>query len=316
MFNDRFVARANGLAGLWVGLGLAAILGGCANVGQQPPTTGPQPDLTASAPGAPGAPSPPDAHPAPASGAFAQAPTNDDAGDDAAQTRPVTKVVTKTTWYRARRGDTLDGIAQRHGVSPRELEAWNHLKPSSRLKAGQSLKIVSKHTITVQAAVPAQAVPSAQSPSQPASEEASSDVSAAEVREVRAEVGRHASSVRLAWPAQGRVIEPFQPGQTRGIEIAGKAGDPVLAAADGRVMYAGTGLNEYGSLIIVQHNKDFLTAYSHNRKLLVKTGDIVRQGQQIAAMGNEKSARVEVLFEVRRDGKPVDPMAYLPRRDG
>ncbi len=88
------------------------------------------------------------------------------------------------------------------------------------------------------------------------------------------------------------------------------------AAADGKVMYAGTGLNEYGSLIIVQHNKDFLTTYAHNRKLLVKTGDVVRQGQQIAEMGNENNSRVSVLFELRHDGKPVDPMPYLPRGRG
>jgi lipoprotein NlpD len=129
---------------------------------------------------------------------------------------------------------------------------------------------------------------------------------------VDAEMSRHAKSVALAWPAQGTVVQGFQPGETRGIEIGGKPGDPVRAAADGKVMYAGTGLNEYGSLIIVQHNKDFLTAYSHNRKLLVKTGDIVRQGQEIAEMGDENNSRVSVLFELRRDGKPIDPMPYLP----
>jgi lipoprotein NlpD len=108
-------------------------------------------------------------------------------------------------------------------------------------------------------------------------------------------------------------VEGFQPGETRGIEIGGKPGDPVRAAADGKVLYAGTGLNSYGSLIIVQHNKDFLTAYSHNRKLLVKIGDIVRQGQQIAEMGDENNSRVSVGFELRRDGKPVDPLPYLPQ---
>ena len=136
--------------------------------------------------------------------------------------------------------------------------------------------------------------------------------SATETRQVDAEMSRHAKSVALAWPAQGTVVQGFQPGETRGIEIGGKPGDPVRAAADGKVMYAGTGLNEYGSLIIVQHNKDFLTAYSHNRKLLVKTGDIVRQGQEIAEMGDENNSRVSVLFELRRDGKPIDPMPYLP----
>ena len=148
------------------------------------------------------------------------------------------------------------------------------------------------------------------SASTPATESPAPD--AAQTREVDAEIGRHAKRVTLAWPAQGTVVQGFQPGETRGIEIGGKPGDPVRAAADGKVMYAGTGLNEYGSLIIVQHNKDFLTAYSHNRKLLVKTGDIVRQGQEIAEMGDENNSRVSVLFEVRRDGKPVDPMPYLP----
>ena len=138
--------------------------------------------------------------------------------------------------------------------------------------------------------------------------------SPAQARQVDAQVSRHAKRVELVWPAQGTVVEGFQAGETRGIEIGGKAGDPVRAAADGKVMYAGTGLNEYGSLIIIQHNKDFLTAYSHNRRLLVKTGDIVRQGQEIAEMGDENNTRVSVLFEVRRDGKPVGPMPYLPAK--
>lgn len=139
---------------------------------------------------------------------------------------------------------------------------------------------------------------------------------AQEAREVTQRTLRHANGLALAWPAGGRVVEAFQAGETRGIEIGGKPGDPVRAAADGKVMYAGTGLNGYGSLIIVQHNKDFLTAYSHNRKLLVKIGDIVRQGQQIAEMGDENNSRVSVGFELRRDGKPVDPLPYLPQGRG
>jgi lipoprotein NlpD len=207
----------------------------------------------------------------------------------------------KTTFYRVRRGDSLRGIAKNHGCSVKDLETWNHIK-AGRLRTGQSLKIVSKQTITVQAAAPAAAGKST----------GGAAASPAASRAVAAELGRHASSVTLVWPAQGPVIGGFQAGTTRGIEIAGKAGDPVRAAADGKVMYAGTGLNGYGSLIIVEHNKDFLTAYSHNRRLLVKTGDTVRQGQQIAEMGSENNDRVAVLFEVRRDGKPVDPMTYLP----
>jgi lipoprotein NlpD len=296
MFKDRSAQRANGLtpltgrlsAGL-VGLGLALLLGACANVGQQQPAPAqPQPDPSAAA--------------SPASGATAAtAPTD---GSALAQQAATTRVVTKTTWVRVRRGDSLQRIASSHSVAVKDLAAWNNLKPNSRLRAGQSLKLVSKQTVTVQAAAPAQAGGT--------NAAANSTANAAANREVAAEMKRHARSVALVWPAQGRVVEPFEPGTTRGIEIAGKAGDPVIAAADGKVMYAGTGLNEYGSLIIVQHNKDFLTAYSHNRRLLVKTGDTVHQGQQIAEMGSENNDRVAVLFEVRRDGKPVDPMPYLP----
>lgn len=283
MFEDRQGQWTYGLSRLRAGLagvGLAVLLGACANVDQQqtPPTSQPQPDPSASV--------------TPASGAAASAAQ----AAQAAASAPVTRVVTKTTYVRVRRGDTLQRIASSHNVSVRDLSAWNRLKSNSRLRAGQSLKIVSKQTITVQAAAPGNAAPA----------------NTVQSRAVAAEVARHASSVTLVWPAQGRVVEPFAAGTTRGIEIAGKAGDPVIAAADGKVMYAGTGLNEYGSLIIVQHNKDFLTAYSHNRRLLVKTGDMVHQGQQIAEMGNENNDRVAVLFEVRRDGKPVDPMPYLP----
>ncbi|CAM2168471.1 lipoprotein NlpD [Paraburkholderia sacchari] len=297
MFDDRSGQRANGLTRrLWqflAGLGLAALLGACANVDQQPAQ--PQPDESAAA--------------SPASDAAAAAAK---ASASQQQAAPVTRVVTKTTWVRVRRGDSLLGIAASHKVAVNDLAAWNGIKPNSHVRIGQSLKLVSKQTITVQAAAPAQSGGASTGSSATAASTASSTASAEDNRQVAAEVKRHARSVALVWPARGKVVEPFEPGTTRGIEIAGKAGDPVIAAADGKVMYAGTGLNEYGSLIIVQHNKDFLTAYSHNRRLLVRTGDVVRQGQQIAEMGSEKNDRVAVMFEVRRDGKPVDPMPYLP----
>lgn len=295
MFRDRVGQRANGLKTFLAGVGIAALLAGCANVDQQQQPQ-PQPDPAASA--------------NPASAPSADVAAAAIATQAAAVS--TTKVVTKTTWYRVRRGDSLQRIAQNHGCSVRDLEAWNHVR-HGRLKAGQSLKIVSKQTITVQVAAPAGGAPAGtQSGTQAGAQSGTQPASPAASREVAAEVARHAHSVGLIWPAQGQVVESFQAGETRGIEIAGKAGDPVRAAADGKVMYAGTGLNEYGSLIIVQHNKDFLTAYSHNRRLLVKTGDTVRQGQEIAEMGSENNNRVAVLFEVRRDGKPVDPMPYLP----
>ncbi|MCC8404432.1 peptidoglycan DD-metalloendopeptidase family protein [Paraburkholderia sp. MMS20-SJTN17] len=304
-----------GLAGVWVALAVS----GCANVAQPAP----QDDMAAGAAAASGVPAV-NAAPPVAGDPSAAAPQSIDASDNA----PLKK--SPPLVYRVRRGDTLARVAQHHHVSVKQLQAWNGLKASARLKPGQVLHVASPETVravkqanaaaaakaAAQSAAQASSQASAQTSPQASAQPATPAPDATEVREVTSETRRHASSVTLAWPAAGSVVEAFQPGETRGIEIGGKAGDPVRAAADGKVMYAGTGLNGYGSLIIVQHNKDFLTAYSHNRKLLVKMGDIVRKGQQIAEMGDESNSRVSVGFEVRRDGKPVDPLPYLPRERG
>jgi lipoprotein NlpD len=118
------------------------------------------------------------------------------------------------------------------------------------------------------------------------------------------------------WPGKGALAGTFVAGdQTRqGIDIAGKAGDPVLAAGDGEVVYSGNGLLGYGELIIVKHNASFLSAYGHNRKRMVQEGDKVKAGQQIAEMGSSGSARDELHFEIRKNGKPVNPLDYLPAR--
>ncbi|HGL4261877.1 peptidoglycan DD-metalloendopeptidase family protein [Burkholderia dolosa] len=216
--------------------------------------------------------------------------------------------------YVVKRGDTLTGIASAHDCSVGDLRTWNKLGARSRLRAGQVLRIVARQQPQPAAAPAAQAA--APVAASDASGGAQAAASSASDRQVIKETKRHASGVALTWPARGKIVETFRPGQNRGIQIAGRPGDPVRAAADGRVMYAGTGLNDYGSLIIVQHNADFLTAYAHNRKLLVKTGDIVRQGDAIAEMGDLDNSRVALLFEVRRDGKPVNPMPYLPSSQG
>jgi lipoprotein NlpD len=117
-----------------------------------------------------------------------------------------------------------------------------------------------------------------------------------------------------AWPAPARVIAPFSDSGNKGIDIAGKAGDPILAAADGKVAYVGTGIRGLGELVIVKHNATFLSAYAHNRRILVKEGQQVTRGQKIAEMGNTDSETVKLHFEIRRQGKPVDPMQFLPRR--
>jgi lipoprotein NlpD len=123
-------------------------------------------------------------------------------------------------------------------------------------------------------------------------------------------------SVVWHWPSNGKVISNFAAGDMlkTGIDIAGNAGDPVLAAADGEVVYSGNGLIGYGELVIVKHNDSFLSAYGHNRKRLVQEHERVRAGQPIAEMGSSSAARDELHFEIRKNGKPVNPMDYLPGR--
>lgn len=117
-----------------------------------------------------------------------------------------------------------------------------------------------------------------------------------------------------AWPAAGPVLADFNDASNKGITIGGKAGDPVLAAADGRVVYAGSSLRGYGNLVIVKHNNTYLSAYAHNQALLVKEDQVVRRGQRIAEMGSSDADRVQLHFEIRRQGKPVDPSRLLPPR--
>jgi lipoprotein NlpD len=110
------------------------------------------------------------------------------------------------------------------------------------------------------------------------------------------------------------VIAPFDEGKVKGLVFAGKAGDPVLAAADGRVVYAGSGLRGYGNLVILKHNNTYLTAYAHNQTLLVKEDQIVKRGQKIAEMGSTDADSVQLHFEIRKQGKPIDPARLLPPR--
>ncbi|AYQ40847.1 peptidase M23 [Burkholderia aenigmatica] len=220
--------------------------------------------------------------------------------------------------YVVKRGDTLTGIASANDCSIADLRTWNKLGANGKLRMGQVLRIVKQQPLPPPGAAGTQVAASSAASNGAAGNPATTQTAAATAsdRQVVKETKRHAGGVALRWPANGKIVDGFRPGQNRGIQIAGRPGDPVRAAAAGRVMYAGTGLNDYGSLIIVQHNADFLTAYAHNRKLLVKTGDIVRQGDEIAEMGDLDNARVALLFEVRRDGKPVNPMPYLPSSQG
>ena len=120
--------------------------------------------------------------------------------------------------------------------------------------------------------------------------------------------------VNWAWPTSDAVVVPFDDVKVKGLVFGGKAGNAVVAAADGRVVYAGSGLRGYGNLIILKHNNTYLTAYAHNQTLLVKEDQAVRRNQKIAEMGSTDADGVRLHFEIRKQGKPIDPAKLLPPR--
>lgn len=199
-------------------------------------------------------------------------------------------------YYRVKRGDTLTRIALDHGQSPRDLVAWNKLSNPNQIEIGDLILIES----------PSRAKAAAISSSKMKSEAIKPDGSSAETtKEVAAD-----STIVLSWPAKGKVIEEFSE-KNKGIDIAGKLGEPVVAASDGKVVYAGNSLRGYGNLVIVKHDNTYLTAYAHNRVLSVKEGQMVKKGQKIAEMGDTDSNSIKLHFELRVNGKPVNPMPYL-----
>ena len=220
-------------------------------------------------------------------------------------------------YYTVKPGDTLTRIALDSGQSPQDLVRWNHVENPNRIEVGQVLRVISPTDSDVQVkpvakpsitASPASAlgVASAAAPASAARE--STEVAAPRAPSATGAEG----TISWQWPANGAVLAGFDEVKNKGVDIGGAAGDPVLAAADGRVVYVGAGLRGYGNLIILKHDNVYLTAYAHNRTLLVKEDQSVLKGQKIAEMGNSDTDRVKLHFEVRRQGKPVDPVKYLP----
>lgn len=210
----------------------------------------------------------------------------------------------KPGYYTVRPGDTVFSISRASGQSWRDIVRWNDLTDANVIEVGQVLRVEP----------PAGAVVAGPVTSNPAATAGSGKSAASPPRASQPAPPPPAAggSIKFAWPAKGSIVSRFEEGKSKGVGIAGKAGDPVRAAADGSVVYAGAGLRGYGNLIIVKHNDLFLTAYAHNQKLLVKEDQRVTQGQVIAEMGSSDADRVMLYFELRRDGNPVDPLPYLP----
>jgi lipoprotein NlpD len=230
----------------------------------------------------------------------------------------------KPGYYTVKAGDTLIRIALDNGQPWRDLSRWNGLDNPNLIEVGQVLRVVPPNVDPTQATVkPVTGAGRVESrgldgkpvaPAAGASAPAAGTPAAAPAPTVPAAPKESDESLDWLWPANGPVATPFDDVKSKGLAITGKAGDPVYAAADGRVVYAGAGLRGYGNLIIVKHNATYLTAYAHNQTLLVKEEQAVRRGQKIAEMGASDADRVQLHFEIRRQGKPIDPAKLLPAR--
>jgi len=214
----------------------------------------------------------------------------------------------KPGFYTVQRGDTLTRIALDNGQGWRDLARWNQLSNPDLIEVGQVLRVSPPGGAVETTGVVVRPIAQSNTPSSqvtPPKSEPSPSVNQATAND---------EGLGFIWPANGALIAGFDEAKNKGLDIAGKAGDPILAAADGQVVYAGAGLRGYGNLIILKHNNTFLTAYAHNQALLVKEDQKVRKGQKIAEMGKSDADRVKLHFEVRRQGKPVDPAKLLPAR--
>lgn len=224
---------------------------------------------------------------------------------------------TRPTEITVKRGDTLFALSQQHDVSVARLAAINGLRQPYVINPGQVLSLTGRPVAgTAQASVPttttsapprqqtappaaAQAAPQASTPPPPAINTAESVV----------DTNR---AVRWQWPVEGKLLARFNQHETKGIDIAGSEGRAVKAASSGKVVYSGNGLVSYGNLIIIKHSRDYLSAYALNKKLLVQEGDMVNAGQKIAELGKIGVENPRLHFEIRKNGKPVDPLGYLP----
>jgi lipoprotein NlpD len=225
----------------------------------------------------------------------------------------------KPGYYTVKPGDALIRIALDNGQSWRDVAKWNNLENPNRIEVGQVLRVVppgvdpsavtakpigntaKAETRPLDAKPPVAAASAASAPSTP-----STSVPTATASED--------DSMSWGWPVNQPISAGFDEQRNKGLDFAGKPGDPVLAVADGRVVYAGSGLRGYGNLVIIKHNNTYLTAYAHNRAMLVEQDQVVRKGQRIAEMGSTESDSVKLHFEVRKLGKPVDPAKLLPAR--
>ncbi len=231
-------------------------------------------------------------------------------------------------YYIVRRGDTLYSIALENGADYRELAQWNGLDDPARIQVGQALRVKPPEGRGVQIGRPtgvgrieSRPLESGSLPpvpeekprlSGPAKGVARPPVPAAAPASAAAASASLSASSGFVWPVKGKVIAGFSEPRSKGIDIDGKIGEPVVAAAAGRVTYIGSGIPGLGKLVVIKHDNGFITVYAHNRDILVKEQQSVAQGQKIATLGASDSDRPKLHFQIRKGAAAVDPLRYLP----
>ena len=239
---------------------------------------------------------------------------------EAAKPLPGAENSGKPGYYTVKPGDTLIRIGLENGQNWKDLVKWNSIENPNIIEVGQTFRVVPPGVDPNAAAskpitnAKVETKPLDAKPAPTAASGAAPTPVAVAAPSVAPAAREGDDDVNWAWPAAGSVVAPFDDVKVKGLVLGGKAGDPVFAAADGRVVYAGSGLRGYGNLIILKHNGTYLSAYAHNQVLLVKEDQTVRRGQKIAEMGSTDADGVKLHFEIRKQGKPIDPAKLLPPR--
>lgn len=217
------------------------------------------------------------------------------------QAKKINKTVKPPTIYIVKKGDTLFSVSWRYGMDYKTLAKANGIKSPYTIYVGQKLRFKSSQKVTAARTTKTVSKKTSTSTSK---QQTSSPASSSNQR------------LTWRWPTNGKIISTYSKSAAgrKGIDITGKSGQNIIAAASGKVVYSGNGLPRYGNLLIIKHNDVYLSAYAHNKTLLVKEGQWVKSGQKIATLGKSGTQRYQLHFEIRRNGKPVDPMRFLPKK--
>ncbi len=205
-------------------------------------------------------------------------------------------------YHKVRKGDTLYSIAWQYGYDYRSLSRWNRIAPPYTIYPGQKLRVMPPKKRTNAKPVTKKQWRNKRTPPPKATRRAASS--------------SRVQKISWRWPTEGKLLSRFVAGEPtrQGIDIGGRKGQAIKAAASGRVVYSGNGLRGYGNLVIIKHNETYFSAYAHNNRVYVKEDDLVKSGQKIADMGHNGAKRAMLHFEIRRNGKPSNPLKYLPKR--